>query len=140
MDLKKLKSIIRLMDKMDVVELELQDSEGRVRIVRGRSEYTLRNHIPETEQKVTPAEEKAEELHLITSPFVGVFYRAPSPGSDPFVKPGDRVKKGQTLCIIEAMKLMNEIESDVDGTVTEIVAQEGQTVQYGDTLMKIQTD
>ena len=76
-------------------------------------------------------------LHIISSPMVGTYYRAPSPQSEPFVKPGDRVRKGQMLCIIEAMKLMNEIESDVDGVVVEIFPQNAQPVEFGERLFGI---
>ncbi len=77
--------------------------------------------------------------HVLTSPIVGTFYRAPSPDADPFVEVGSRVKKGQVLCIIEAMKLMNEIESDADGVIAEIYPQNAQAVEFGEPLFAIQT-
>jgi acetyl-CoA carboxylase biotin carboxyl carrier protein len=80
----------------------------------------------------------ASNLHIMTSPIVGTFYSAPSPDADPFVRVGDRVKKGQVLCIIEAMKLMNEIESDVDGTIREIYPQDAQAVEFGEPLFGIE--
>jgi len=83
-----------------------------------------------------PAE--AEGLHVITSPIVGTFYRAPNPDAQPFVKPGDVVEKGKTLCIVEAMKLMNEIESDVAGTIVTIYPQNGQPVEFGEKLFAVQ--
>lgn len=88
---------------------------------------------------VQKIEEKKEEenLHIIYSPMVGTFYRAPSPQAEPFVKVGDKVKKGQVLCIIEAMKLMNEIESDVDGEIVEIFVQNAQSVEFGEKLFSI---
>lgn len=79
-----------------------------------------------------------DSAHAITSPMVGTFYSSPSPDADAFVKVGDKVSKGQTLCIIEAMKLMNELESDADGTVVEILGQNGQPVEFGQTLFRIQ--
>ena len=85
-----------------------------------------------------PAEPE-EDLHVIPSPIVGTFYRAPNPESSPFVNVGDRVTKGKVLCIIEAMKLLNEIESDVEGTIVEIVPQNGQPVEYGEKLFAIRT-
>jgi len=85
--------------------------------------------------KAAPA---ASNLHVLTSPIVGTFYTAPSPDADPFVRVGDRVKKGQVLCIIEAMKLMNEIESDVDGVVREIYPQNAQAVEFGEPLYGIE--
>jgi len=84
-----------------------------------------------------PLPEVDPSLHLVLSPMVGTYYRAPSPQSEPFVKPGDRVRKGQLLCIIEAMKLMNEIESDVDGVVVEIFPQNAQPVEFGERLFGI---
>jgi acetyl-CoA carboxylase biotin carboxyl carrier protein len=83
-----------------------------------------------------PAE---DQHHVVTSPFVGTFYRRPNPDADPYVKPGDRVEKGQVLCIVEAMKLMNEIEADATGTVVEILVEDGDPVQYGQHLFKIAT-
>jgi acetyl-CoA carboxylase biotin carboxyl carrier protein len=88
-----------------------------------------------------PATETSDgNVSYITSPFVGTFYRAPSPDSAPFVDAGTRVKKGQTLCIVEAMKLMNEIESEVDGVVVQILVESGQAVEYGEPLFKIKQD
>jgi len=86
-----------------------------------------------------PAAAADAGAHIVTSPIVGTFYRAPSPDSDPFVEVGSRVKKGQVLCIIEAMKLMNEIESDVDGTVAEVYPQNAQAVEFGEPLFAIKT-
>jgi len=85
-----------------------------------------------------PAAAEAEGLHVITSPIVGTFYRAPSPEAEPFVKVGDEVEKGKTLCIVEAMKLMNEIESDVGGTIVAIYPQNGQPVEFGEKLFALQ--
>jgi len=86
----------------------------------------------------SPAPAEAEGLHVITSPIVGTFYRAPNPDAQPFVKPGDEVEKGKTLCIVEAMKLMNEIESDVAGTIVTIYPQNGQPVEFGEKLFAVQ--
>jgi acetyl-CoA carboxylase biotin carboxyl carrier protein len=85
----------------------------------------------------TPADQKAEGLHVITSPIVGTFYRAPSPESDPFAEVGQKVAKGKILCIIESMKLMNEIESDVEGEIVEVYPRSGQPVEYGEKLFAI---
>ena len=84
-----------------------------------------------------PAPAAEENLHLITSPIVGTFYRAPSPEADPFAEVGQKVSKGKTLCIIESMKLMNEIESDVEGEITEVYPRNGQPVEYGEKLFAI---
>jgi acetyl-CoA carboxylase biotin carboxyl carrier protein len=87
-------------------------------------------------EPATPAA-AAPQGHVVTSPMVGTFYRAPSPGSDPFVQVGDTVKQGQTICIIEAMKLLNEIESDTAGVVKEILVENGQAVEYGQPLFVV---
>ena len=95
---------------------------------------------PAEKAATAKAEEDAAEvgLHIITSPIVGTFYRSANPESEPFVNVGDRISKGQVLCIIEAMKLMNEIESDVDGVVTRIYPQNGQPIEYGEKLFAVQ--
>lgn len=87
-----------------------------------------------------PAAAAGDGAHIVTSPIVGTFYRAPSPDADPFVEVGGRVKKGQVLCIIEAMKLMNEIESDVDGVVAQVFPQNAQAVEYGEPLFAVKAD
>jgi acetyl-CoA carboxylase biotin carboxyl carrier protein len=92
---------------------------------------------PATAQASSPEAEGAEELHIIKSPIVGTYYSAPSPGADVFVKVGDSVQSGQVLCIIEAMKLMNEIESDTDGELVRIFVENGQAVEYGESLFGI---
>jgi acetyl-CoA carboxylase biotin carboxyl carrier protein len=93
--------------------------------------------LPAVESKGGKAEEA--DVHVVRSPFIGTFYRSPTPEADPFVEVGQPVRRGQTLCIVEAMKLMNEIESEVDGVVLEIFVDNGRTVQYGDALFKIRT-
>ena len=97
---------------------------------------------PPTEKEVADKKKKEEEeseagLHIITSPIVGTFYRAANPEADPFINPGDRVSKGKVLCIIEAMKLMNEIESDIEGTIVKVFPQNGQPVEYGEKLFAV---
>ena len=93
-----------------------------------------------TEAIVTPEAATGEDLHVLKSPIVGTFYGSPSPDSDPYVKAGSKVKKGQVLCIIEAMKLMNEIESDVDGEIVAIHPRNGQPVEFGEPLFAIRAD
>ncbi len=85
-------------------------------------------------------EARAQGLHVVTSPIVGTFYAAPNPESDPFVRPGDRIRKGQVLCIVEAMKLMNEIESDADGVVVEIYPKNAQPIEFGEPLFGVRAD
>jgi acetyl-CoA carboxylase biotin carboxyl carrier protein len=149
MELKKIREIIRLIQNTDVEEIEVWDSEDRVRIRRSRGN----GHDPDARANaVAPAPAPAaapapapaaapgpqKRQHTVVSPFVGTFYRAASPGADSFVEVGARVRKGQTLCIVEAMKLMNEIEAEVDGVVAEILAQNGQAVEYGQPLFRIE--
>ncbi len=94
--------------------------------------------LPDPEPKAAqPVVQIDPQLHIIKSPIVGTFYRSPSPDAGPFVKPGDPVEKGQTLCIVEAMKLMNEIESDVAGVILDIFPQNGQPVEYGENLFSV---
>ena len=92
---------------------------------------------PRKEEKAKAEEDSEAGLHIITSPIVGTFYRSPSPESGPFINVGDRISKGKVLCIVEAMKLMNEIESDIDGVVARIYPQNGQPVEYGEKLFAV---
>ena len=92
---------------------------------------------PKKEEKGKADEESEAGLHIITSPIVGTFYRSPSPESGPFINVGDRISKGKVLCIVEAMKLMNEIESDIDGVVAKIYPQNGQPIEYGEKLFAV---
>ncbi len=93
--------------------------------------------MPPAESKASRDEEAEAGLHIITSPIVGTFYRAPNPEAEPFISVGDRISKGKVICIVEAMKLMNEIESDIDGIVTRVYPQNGQPVEYGEKLFAV---
>ncbi len=93
--------------------------------------------VPKTAAEPPPAESLPSDVHILSSPIVGTFYRAPNPESPPFVEVGDRVSSGQVLCIVEAMKLMNEIEADADGTVVEVYVENAQPVEYGESLFAI---
>jgi acetyl-CoA carboxylase biotin carboxyl carrier protein len=145
METKKIREILRLLRDTDVEEIEVWDAEDRVRIRRGARGNGHDREVPPA--AVMPASPAAaspalasgtdRRAHPVVSPFVGTFYRAPSPGADPFVEVGSRVRKGQTLCIIEAMKLMNEIEAEVEGTVVEILVENGVAVEYGQPLFTI---
>ncbi len=145
MDLRKLKTLIDLVQQSGISELEITEGEERVRISRGVPTYALQAGAPA--QAVTPAPaavappagaEAEPEGHVIRSPMVGTFYRASAPGAKPFVEVGQEVKSGQTLCIIEAMKLLNEIEADRDGVVKAVLAENGQPVEYGEPLFTIE--
>ncbi len=150
MDLRKLKKLIDLVQESGIAELEVTEGEEKVRIARvGQGGQFLSAapptmvHIPASAPAAAaapalsaPVEEKIEG-HVVKSPMVGTFYRAPSPGAKVFVEVGDTVSPGDTLCIIEAMKLLNEIEADHGGTVKQVYAENGQPVEYGEPLFLI---
>lgn len=151
MDLRKLKTLIDLVSESGVAELEINEGEDRVRIVNRNGAAPVQVHQPVTVAQPMPVPVPAPEVAPapaptapqqtgtpLTSPMVGTFYRAPSPGADPFVKVGDTVKKGQVVCIIEAMKLLNEVEADMDGTVKEVCVENGQPVEFGQSLFIIE--
>ena len=152
MDLRKLKTLIDLVSDSNVSELEITEAEGKVRIVKGggamMQSYTPAGQpmsmAPMATQAAAPESAPvavaapAETGHTVKSPMVGTFYRSASPGAKSFVEIGDAVKEGETLCIIEAMKILNEIESDKTGTVRRILADNGQAVEYGQPLFIIE--
>ena len=154
MDLRKLKTLIDLVAESGISELEVTEGEGKVRIVKAPPQViaapmqmAMPAALPQVAAQVpsaapavagaAPAAPAVPQGHIVTSPMVGTFYRAPSPGADPFAQVGDSVKEGQTLCIIEAMKLLNEIESDKAGVIKEILVENGQAVEYGQPLFVI---
>jgi acetyl-CoA carboxylase biotin carboxyl carrier protein len=153
MDLRKLKTLIDLVAESGISELEVTEGEGKVRIVKAPPQVIaapVQMAMPAAAPQVAaqapvaaaaapaaPAAPAQPQGHVVTSPMVGTFYRAPSPGADAFVQVGDSVKEGQTLCIIEAMKLLNEIESDKAGVIKEILVENGQAVEYGQPLFVI---
>jgi acetyl-CoA carboxylase biotin carboxyl carrier protein len=155
------KEILELIDKVadkEISSVEIEQAGTKLKI-EGKKTHAavIAAYAPEsssemkaiplpvaipTEAEKAEAKKKEEEeseagLHIITSPIVGTFYRAPNPESESFVNVGDRISKGKVLCIIEAMKLMNEIESDVEGTITKIYPQNGQPVEYGEKLFAV---
>jgi acetyl-CoA carboxylase biotin carboxyl carrier protein len=153
MDLRKLKTLIDLVSDSNVSELEITEAEGKVRIVKGGTAGAQSYQMPVAQvaapvvaaapaPSVTPApaaaEAPADAGHAVKSPMVGTFYRSASPGSKPFVEVGSVVKEGETVCIIEAMKILNEIEADKAGTVTQILCVNGQAVEYGQPLFIIE--
>lgn len=149
MDLRKLKTLIDLVSDSNVSELEITEAEGKVRIVKG-SNAVVHSYAPAPMQiaplaaaplPVAPAETAAPEapaFHAVRSPMVGTFYRSASPGAKAFVEVGDMVKEGDTICIIEAMKILNEIEADKSGKVVQILCENGQAVEYGQALLTIE--
>jgi acetyl-CoA carboxylase biotin carboxyl carrier protein len=146
MDLRKLKKLIDLVQESGIAELEITEGEERVRINRTHAGnpavyYPQSPPAAPATAEISPAgvpATTAEAGHTLKSPMVGTFYRSPSPGSPPFVEVGQSVTKGQTLCIIEAMKLLNEIESDVAGTIKAVLVENGQPVEYGHPLFVIE--
>ena len=152
MDLRKLKTLIDLVSESNVSELEITEAEGKVRIVKSAGVAMAAPVVmaaPVAAAQVAaaapagavaaPAAEAAPTAgHTVKSPMVGTFYRSSSPGAAPFVQIGSVVKEGDTLCIVEAMKILNEIESDKAGTVTQILCENGQAVEYGQPLFIIE--
>lgn len=145
MQIDDIKAVLELIDGTDVTELEYEDEGVRIAIKRGAPAPTMMAGVAPmafgAPGLAAPAAAAVpmETGHVVTSPFVGTFYRAPSPDSAPFAEVGQRVEKGATLCIVEAMKLMNEIEADVSGAVTKILVENAQPVEYGQALFVIET-
>ena len=158
MNLKELRELIEFLIEKDIAEFELERGDVKVRIKRAGEHTTVQTHgdprffavqaapgpapelgtAPAVAPAATPAAPAPEEgLATVKSPIVGTFYEAPSPGAPPFVKPGDMVEVGQVLCIVEAMKLLNEIESDVAGEIVKKLAVNGQPIEYGQELFVI---
>jgi acetyl-CoA carboxylase biotin carboxyl carrier protein len=158
MDLRKLKTLIDLVAESGIAELEITEGEGKVKIVKSAAQTGAVGYAPATTvmmpthaaapaapapaaaspaADVAPASAAAPTGHRLASPMVGTFYRASSPGGSPFVSIGDAVSEGQTLCVIEAMKLMNEIPADKAGVIKEILVENGQPVEFGQALFVI---
>ena len=152
MDLRKLKTLIDLVSESNVSELEITEAEGKVRIVKGGG-AVVQHFAPAPmamgapalpaagaapAAPAPPAVVEAPAGHIVKSPMVGTFYRSSSPGAKPFIEIGSQVKEGETICIIEAMKILNEIETDKAGTITKILCENGQAVEYGQPLFVIE--
>ncbi|MFI4940392.1 MAG: acetyl-CoA carboxylase biotin carboxyl carrier protein [Burkholderiales bacterium] len=152
MDLRKLKTLIDLVAESDIAELEVTEGENKVRIVKsgmapqhhvtmmhpGSPQYTPQYATTPTTAAPAPDEIPEEEPgHIVKSPMVGTFYRCSAPGSPPFIEIGSSVKEGDTLCIIEAMKLLNEIDADASGVIKQILVENGQPVEFGQPLFVI---
>ena len=152
MDLRKLKTLIDLVETSGIAELEIQEGEERVRITRNvpQGPQSVMFHAAPTATvpppvmaapaaaSAEPAQATEPEGHVVKSPMVGTFYRSAQPGAAPFVEIGDEVAQGDTLCIVEAMKLMNEIEADAAGTIKAILAENGQAVEFGQPLFVLE--
>ncbi len=151
MDLRKLKTLIDLVSESNVSELEITEAEGKVRIVKSAPvaaaapvtmvaaapAVTVAAPVAAAAPAAAPAEPAAPAGHIVKSPMVGTFYRASSPGAKAFVEVGQSIKEGEAICIVEAMKILNEIEADQSGTVTQILVENGQAVEYGQPLFVI---
>jgi len=147
MDLRKLKSLIDLVADSDISELEISEGDDRVRIVKAKSieknqvkniNTTSDSSLDETDTEGNSNEFGNQNQKTIISPMVGTFYRAPSPDSKPFVEEGQIIESGQTLCVIEAMKLMNEVPSNMSGKILEILVENGEPVEFEQPLFKIE--
>ena len=144
MDIRKIKKLIEMLQESDLKEIEVSQGDESVRILRDRFVQTNGNNIiqqhevsgaePEIQQKI---ETSKAEGNVITSPIVGTFYRKPSPDKDPFIRVGETVEKGDVLCIIEAMKMMNEIKSDFSGKIVSIDLEDGEPVEFGQSIITI---
>ena len=146
MDLRKLKTLIDLVSESNISELEIAEADGKVRIVKAgppmvaapASAAVSAASAPVAGPASPEAAAPAEAVNTVKSPMVGTFYRSASPGSDAFIEVGSVVKIGDPVCIIEAMKIMNEIEADVAGTIKEILCENGQAVEFGQPLFVIE--
>jgi acetyl-CoA carboxylase biotin carboxyl carrier protein len=146
-DPEKLRSLFDLLIEKDIAEFEHEDEGARIRIVRGKiavmtASAAVDASVARPSSTATDAEHRgagrgADDVVEVTSPFVGTFYRSPTPDSPSFVDVGSLVRPGQALCIIEAMKLMNEIESDISGTIIEVCVPNGKAVEFGQKLFRI---
>ena len=142
-DLEGLRQLIEMLERSSLTELELKTEEGRIRLSKTASVgqapaavVAQPTTLPTPSTETTDAE---DEDTFVTSPFVGTLYLAPSPESEPFVRVGDSIAPGQVLCIVEAMKLMNEIESDIAGRIVEVLVENGKPVEFGDRLFRVET-
>ena len=143
MDLKQIKGIISLMESSNLTEFEIEEKDLKLRIKRGSENAPALIATPAAATPIasaptpTPVSSEEEGVTLMKSPMVGTFYRAPSPDNPPFIEAGQKAAKGAILCIIEAMKVMNEIKAESSGTVIEILVENGENVEYGQPLFKI---
>jgi acetyl-CoA carboxylase biotin carboxyl carrier protein len=142
MELEDLKELIELLKETDITELQIEKDGSKVKIKREKILTPIGMPVqksPVFEEKiVAETEDEIQRLVTVTSPIVGTFYRAPTPDAQPFVEVGQRVDKGTVLCIVEAMKLMNEIESDSDGIIVKVLVENSQPVEYGEPLFLIE--
>ena len=142
MDIRKVKKLIEMLEASNLEEIEIQEGEESVRLVKNKTHGTIRNDVEITKEIGVGKENKQETLEeelgdKITSPMVGTFYSAPSPGAKPFISVGDEIQEGDIVCIVEAMKMMNEIKSDFSGKVTAVMVENSAPVEFGQSLFLI---
>lgn len=142
MDQKQIRALAKILNENGLSLLEVTSEGETVRMEKqargeGPQSFPAAAPAPALQKENSAPAEESGDFREIKSPMVGVFYSAPSPGAEPFVRPGSRVKKGDVLCVIEAMKLMNEVGAEEDGEILEVCAENGQVVEYGQTLFKI---
>jgi acetyl-CoA carboxylase biotin carboxyl carrier protein len=141
MELNEIKQLMELLKDSDITELQIEREGAKLKIKRERFISSFEAALPARQPapaEISKEKEDSRRHTTITSPIVGIFHRSPAPEAPPFVELGSPVKKGQVLCIVEAMKLMNEIESDVDGTIEKILVENGHPVEYGEPLFLIE--
>lgn len=141
MDYKAIEHLMKVMNDSDLTELKIEEEGLSIKIKKEKEIISISNTEPKVHhvKEVNPIKEKTslEEGHIVHSPIVGTFYSSPSPEAESFVKVGEQVKKGDTLCIIEAMKIMNEIESEIDGEVIEVFVKDEEMVEYNQPLFRL---
>ena len=150
MDLDLVKKIIKIFEESEINELELEDDAGRIKLSKSKTEETIQQMplpiaLPQSipippapsASPSTPSSAEAQKAMTIDSPMVGTFYRAPAPDADPFINYGDKVTPDTVICIVEAMKIMNEIKADTSGTIKEILIENGQPVEFGQAMFVI---
>jgi acetyl-CoA carboxylase biotin carboxyl carrier protein len=142
MNIKEIKSLVEIMESNSLNVLEVTEGETKIRMERHDSKESpikVTEPLPSILEKTIEISEnkKIDNLFEVKSPMVGVFYRSPAPGSEPFVKVGSKVKKGDVLCVVEAMKLMNEICAEKDGIINEICAEDGQVIEFSHVLFRL---
>ena len=143
MDIRKIKKLIEMLQDSDLNEIEVHEGEESVRIARGNIQSIEGSPSPKVRTSPNPPSEKievpvSESATVIKSPIVGTFYRKPAPDKEPFVQVGQKISKGDTVCIIEAMKMMNQVKSEFDGTVISIDIEDGEPVEFNQTLISIE--
>ncbi len=140
LDLEEIKTLIDMLSGTDIIEIDVENDNKKIKIKRGYEVFdkSREEKVTQKPKEDVMPEKEDENIEEIVAPMVGTFYRAPAPDADPFVEAGDIIKPGDTLCIIEAMKLMNEIEAETKGKILEILVEDAESVEYGQPLFRIE--